>query len=105
MYQPVFSPKTGWIVGVIDNHVAKPLIPEEVDRVCELLNNASLDIEIKVKMVEAIKYYHEGIDHFYKCIDFGKSTLDAEAISFMNESNIKLRKALDLINTTLEMKI
>jgi hypothetical protein len=39
MYQPVFSPKTGWIVGKIESHVAKPLTEEEAREVCDKLNN------------------------------------------------------------------
>lgn len=46
------------------------------------------------EMYEALKYYKDGIDHLYKCIDFGKSFLDAEAISFMNESGIKINNAI-----------
>lgn len=46
------------------------------------------------EMFEALKFYQKGIDHFYKCINFGKSRLDAEAIAFMNDSNIKISKAL-----------
>lgn len=46
------------------------------------------------KMKDAIKYYLNGINHFYGCIDFGKSNLDGEAIDFMNQSNIKLTNAV-----------
>lgn len=46
------------------------------------------------EMYEALKYYKGGIDQFYKKINFGKSNLDAEAIEFMNESNIKINSAL-----------
>ena len=49
------------------------------------------------QMHEALKYYQKGIDHFYKCINFGKSNLDAEAIVFMNDSNIKISNVLKLI--------
>lgn len=38
MYQPIFSVKTGWIVGKIEDHVAKPLTEEEVKQVCEKLS-------------------------------------------------------------------
>lgn len=49
-------------------------------------------------MYEALKFYKEGIDHFYKCINFGKSNLDGEAIAFMNESNLKIDAALRTAN-------
>lgn len=47
-------------------------------------------------MHEALKYYKAGIDNFYKCINFGKSNLTGEAITFMNESNLKISNALYL---------
>lgn len=50
------------------------------------------------EMREALEFYKNGIDHFYKCIDFGKSKLDAEAIAFMNESNVKISNALKTAN-------
>ena len=43
MYQPIFSLKTGWIVGVIDNHIAKPLTEEEVTQVCNRINSFPLE--------------------------------------------------------------
>lgn len=46
------------------------------------------------EMYDALEYYQQGIDHFYKCINFGKSALDGEAITFMNDSNIKISQAL-----------
>lgn len=46
------------------------------------------------EMYEALKFYKAGIDHFYRCINFGASPLDAEAAAFMNESNIKITNAL-----------
>jgi hypothetical protein len=49
-------------------------------------------------LIDALKYYKEGIDHFYKCINFGKSALDAKAIMFMNDSNIKIDKALQQVS-------
>jgi hypothetical protein len=55
------------------------------------------------QMKEALDYYNNGICHFYKCIDFGKSNLDAEAIEFMNESNLKITKALALANCAPEI--
>lgn len=46
------------------------------------------------EMKSALEYYEQGIKHFYKCINFGASYLDAEAVTFMNESEIKIRQAL-----------
>ena len=40
MYSPVYSIKTGWIVGKIDNHIAKPLDENEVQEACIRLNEA-----------------------------------------------------------------
>ena len=79
-----------WFAGGIE-------VTSEEGNVCvcggaDAVKNAKV-IAAVPEMVDAIKCYSEGIDHFYKCIDFGKSVLDADAISFMNESNIKLRKA------------
>ena len=39
MYSAVFSLKTGWVVGKIQDHVAKPLTEDEVVEVCNQLNN------------------------------------------------------------------
>jgi hypothetical protein len=39
MYQPIFSVKTGWIVGKIISHTATPLTEEEIKEVCEKLNS------------------------------------------------------------------
>ncbi len=47
MYQPVFSLKTGWIVRVIDNHIAKPLTEEEVTQVCNRLNSIPLEAGVR----------------------------------------------------------
>ncbi len=55
--------------------------------------------EQSLKMFEAIKLYKEGIDHFYKCINFKQSALDAGAITFMNESGIKMNDAFCLATT------
>lgn len=54
-------------------------------------------------MHEALKFYKAGIDHFYKHINFAKSNLDAEAIAFMNDSNIKIDRALKLANAAPEI--
>jgi len=45
-------------------------------------------------MVEALKEHQEGIDHFYSKINFKQSFLDAKAIRFMNETNIKIGNSL-----------
>lgn len=50
------------------------------------------------EMHEALKYYAAGIDHFYSCINFAKSHLDAEAITFMNDSDLKIKRALKTAN-------
>jgi len=51
--------------------------------------------EINTELLKALEYYEEGINHFYSKIDFGSSFLDAAAIEFMNESNLKIKKAIN----------
>jgi hypothetical protein len=33
--QPVFSQRTGWVVGVIDDHRARPMDQDEVNALCD----------------------------------------------------------------------
>jgi len=47
------------------------------------------------ELKKAIEYYQKGVGHFFKCINFGSSFLDAEAIQFMNEHELKFKKALN----------
>lgn len=66
----------------------------------EHLENCLTAAKDNVKeLLEALLYYKQGIDHFYKCINFGKSTLDAKAIEFMNDSNIKIYRAIKKATT------
>jgi hypothetical protein len=51
-------------------------------------------LEQRNEMLDALEFYRKGIEHFYDCINFKQSNLDSEAISFMNESNIKIREAI-----------
>ena len=51
------------------------------------------EIAKREKMQEALEYYENGIDHFYGCIDFGASPLDAEAIDYMNTVGVKIQEA------------
>ena len=37
----------------------------------------------------------DGWKHFCECIDFGRSYLDADAISFMNEFKRRLEEVID----------
>lgn len=46
-------------------------------------------------LLEASKDFVSGWLHFCDCIDFGKSTLDAEAIRFMNEVPGKIQTAIN----------
>lgn len=41
VYSPVFSQATGWVVGIIDNHTARPLSESEVKEACNALINGS----------------------------------------------------------------
>ena len=43
VYSPVFSKATGWIVGGIVDHVAKPLDQQQVEHVCAILNAKPVD--------------------------------------------------------------
>lgn len=52
------------------------------------------EIAANPEMKEAIEFYLKGVKHFFKCIDWGKSFLDAEAIAFMNEHELKFRNAI-----------
>lgn len=56
------------------------------------------------EMYKAIRYYRQGIDNFYKHINFGKSNLDADSIMFMNEHQIKFSKALKLADEVGEVE-
>ncbi len=38
-----------------------------------------------MEQTKLVKEFTDGLKHFYDCIDFGNSNLDAEAIRFMNE--------------------
>ena len=49
-----------------------------------IMANARLIAKAPV-MIEAIVKFEEGWEHFLKCIDFGRSYLDSEAIAWMNE--------------------
>ena len=55
------------------------------------------------EMKSALEFYKKGIGHFYKCINFKASHLDAEAIAFMNDSEIKISNALKLANEAPEI--
>ena len=91
-----------WKVKEVDgviNIVAHDCVPARVNGDAtgspEPRANAFL-IAASPRLLEAVEYYEGGIDYFYSRIDFGKSSLDAKAINFMNESNIKIRQALKL---------
>lgn len=56
------------------------------------------------EMLHAVRYYKDGIDHFYKHINFAKSNLDADSILFMNEHQIKFSKALKLAEEVGEVE-
>ncbi len=49
------------------------------------------------ELLDAIQFYQKGVGHFFKCINWGKSFLDAEAIQFMNDHEIKFNKAIKKI--------
>jgi hypothetical protein len=83
-------PQSAAAIGIVK--MAQDFCKEKKNAV---LHTGLIDAERKItEMREALLYYKQGIDHFYKCINFGKSNLDAEAIEFMNDSNIKISKAL-----------
>lgn len=45
-------------------------------------------------MLDALQYFQKGFIHFCDCMDFGKSFMDADAIKFMNESQIQASSAI-----------
>ena len=45
-------------------------------------------------LLEALLFYKKGVNHFYDRINIDNSFLDAEAIAFMDESLLKIDKAL-----------
>ncbi len=49
------------------------------------------------------KEFAEGWAHFCKCIDFGKSALDADAIRFMNEMPAEIGKLFDVAEVAAEL--
>lgn len=57
MYDAVFSLKTGWIVGKIQDHVAKPLTEDEVKEICNRLNNFA---DVKSKSATKTCYAENG---------------------------------------------
>ena len=55
------------------------------------------------EMHEALKYYKAGIKHFYNCINFKDNHLDAKAIDFMNQSELKISAALRTVEAAPEI--
>ena len=49
------------------------------------------------------KEFSHGWSHFCSCVDFGKSTLDAEAIKFMNEVPGRIIFALNILQSKKEI--
>jgi hypothetical protein len=45
----------------------------------------------KNKHKEAVDLFNDGWDHFLKCINFRQSSLDAEALEWMNDVSVKMR--------------
>lgn len=45
-------------------------------------------------MLKALEYYVNGLSHFFNKINWAKSFLDADAIQFMNDHEIKIRQAI-----------
>jgi len=41
---------------------------------------------------KAVALFNDGWDHFLDCINFGKSSVDVEAIRWMNEVDLAMRK-------------
>lgn len=55
-------------------------------------------------LLAACKRFVEGWSHFCKCIDFGQSALDAEAIRFMNEVPGEIEQAAKATQDAPEQK-
>jgi hypothetical protein len=47
------------------------------------------------ELLEALKYFNDGFDHFLKCANLKDSFLDSEAIVWLNEVSINSRKAIE----------
>ena len=88
--------KGEWIVDwhTTMNLPYKYTVSEEQETDEEAEANAKL-IAAAPDLLEALLYYQEGIDHFYDRVDFNHSFLDAKAITFMNESGIKIKQAVN----------
>jgi len=82
------------IYGDVEDKANAKLIAEAgtVTNECGLTPRQLL--EQRNELLEAAKYYQKGIGHFYDCINFGKSFLDAKAIEFMNTVGIKITEAI-----------
>ena len=70
----------------------KPINREELEKIKSALQNFS----------EVMDEYMSGLVHFYACIDFAKSNLDAKAIMWMNTSPGALQAATQKIKDTLK---
>lgn len=72
MYSPVYSIKTGWVVGKIIDHVAHPLDEDEITKACEILNSKITCI--KCVICSAENPLHKSINNELIC----KICFDAE---------------------------
>lgn len=78
----------------ITNESGDILVNEKVIASAYFKNSDAKLIAAAPELLEALLYYKAGIDHFYSCINFKESFLDAESIEFMNDSNIKISNAI-----------
>ena len=62
MYQPVFSLKTGWVLGEITDHTAHPINDSvRLDEICTKLNAAQDNIEAQHSSASPVQQINEAI--------------------------------------------
>lgn len=61
IFAPVYSLKTGWIVGKIEDYTAKPLVNDQVQIACDFLNKHSI-APYQTLRGERTDYHHIYVD-------------------------------------------
>ena len=92
LYSSVLELKTKrWMVGIIEDHQARPLTQEEVDQVCNLLNNGNKerliaigDVMIEPNRISATRWDRGSAssphhDRFYILVDGKEFKFESDA--------------------------
>ena len=70
MYQPVFSLKTGWVLGEITDHTAHPINDSvRLDEICTKLNAAQDNIEAQHSSASPVQHTQLAIASMDKIAD------------------------------------